>query len=401
MICDLPKPRTFAGNALDTSLRHLAHVPTPGDHYSPATGSAIMTITYELNREHARRGGGSTVLISRGARFEYPIGERVEIAPGSYPNRWQRGLDSVTAAVGGSRRFGEGVYRPAAEALDRDFRGVLIVWNCAAPVQLLRRAYPKAHLCLYAQNEIFRSYGPGELRRVLGAADTVLCCSEFIAEGIRQRAGDGDGKVFAVVNGVDTQRFVPATRKRVNEVPVVLFVGRVVPEKGTDVLLKAAAKVYSGERRFVIRVVGSRGFSAEEPLSAYEQELRRLAEALPGAAQFQRFVDRHRVLEEYQAADVFCAPSNWDEPCSLTVPEAMACGLPTIASRRGCIPEVAGDGALLFDPSNIDELAEHLAHLTDDESARADWGARARTRAEQISWSAQYDAILEVLERRR
>jgi glycosyltransferase involved in cell wall biosynthesis len=144
--------------------------------------------------------------------------------------------------------------------------------------------------------------------------------------------------------------------------------------------------------------VGSRGFSATDPLSSYELRLRDLAEPIAEAVEFQPFVDRRAVIEEYGRASIFCAPSNWDEPCSLTVPEALACGLPTIAARRGGIPEVGGDAVLYFRPPSVDEFAERLAYLIDDEAARAEWGRRAREHAISLSWSRQYQKLRAALE---
>jgi glycosyltransferase involved in cell wall biosynthesis len=108
------------------------------------------------------------------------------------------------------------------------------------------------------------------------------------------------------------------------------------------------------------------------------------------SVEFLPFVDRHKILPIYQSASIFCAPSNWNEPCTLTIPEAMACGAPTIASRRGGIPEMAGTAALYFDAPNVDQLAELLAHLIDDEKARREWSLKARVRAEECDWSHRY-----------
>jgi glycosyltransferase involved in cell wall biosynthesis len=163
----------------------------------------------------------------------------------------------------------------------------------------------------------------------------------------------------------------------------------VIPEKGAHLLIEAALRLYKS-RRFKLRIVGSSGFCATDPLSGYEIELRKLAAPLGSAVEFAAFVDRHAVLREYQAASIFCVPSNWDEPVSLTVSEAMACGVATIAARRGGIPEAGGDAVLYFSPPDVNELSKRLAYLIDDESARGQWGAKGRSRALSISWEQQY-----------
>src|SRR5205823_3405423 len=93
---------------------------------------------------------------------------------------------------------------------------------------------------------------------------------------------------------------------------------------------------------------------------------------------------------EFHAADIFCVPSNWDDPCPLTVAEGLAAGLPMVVSSRGGIPEVAGNAALYFAPPNIVELAARLATFLDDPSQRREYATRARRRAGEITWDQQY-----------
>jgi glycosyltransferase involved in cell wall biosynthesis len=179
---------------------------------------------------------------------------------------------------------------------------------------------------------------------------------------------------------------------------VVLFVGRVTPQKSPDLLIRAAAKILSPRRRFKLRIVGNSGFSAADPLTPYEQEIRKLAAPLGEAVEFQSFVDRAGVSRELDAASIYCVPSNWDDPCPLTVPEGLASGLPCIVSRRGGIPEEAADAALYFNPPNVDALANRLVYLLDDPAARSEWGQRARARALQITWENQYRLLRQFVE---
>lgn len=375
------------------------HVPTPGDHYSAATGSAIMTIVYELARRHAERGGRTQVIVGRETRHDYPLGECVEVDFLPLPTRRQKVIDAASGALGGRRRFAERTYRPAVTAIDPRFEGPVFVHNNAAPLPLIHAERGRAQLCLYVNNVLFRSYGRREARRTVAAADRVICVSQFIADDLTRRIGRPAPNIRVVHNGADTERFRPRAGGLPGGDPVVLFVGRIVPYKGVDLLLRAAARIAGGGRRFKVRVVGSFEFSSTSALSPYELELRRLAAPLGEAVEFQPFVDRAAIITEYQSASVFCAPSNWDDPCPLTVAEALACGLPTVASRRGGIPEVAGDAALLFDPPDVDALAELLAHLIDDAAERARWGLRARARAEEFSWERQYVKLRDALER--
>jgi glycosyltransferase involved in cell wall biosynthesis len=229
------------------------------------------------------------------------------------------------------------------------------------------------------------------------AADLVLFNCDFLANEIRARLKRGHEKLRVVHNGVDTKRFVPRSDLAPKDEVVILFVARMVPTKGADLLIRAARKIHGKTRRFKLRIVGRETFDVNFPLSPFELEVRKLAEPLGDCVEFIPFLDRHKILPVYQSASIFCAPSNYDEPCTLALPEAMSCGVASIASRRGGIPEVGRDAIHYFDPPEIDELAEHLAYLIEDEEARIEWGRRARAQAEAMDWAIQYRTLIKAI----
>ena len=374
-------------------LNTLVHVPTPGDHYSGSSGSAIMTIAYELNRQHVRAGLDCAVIVGNGTRADYPVGEVIRVPYAPRPNRLRKIADIAMGRSGFRRPFISGVYGPANTALSPDFNGVLIVHNGPAALRGFRIAYPKARICLYCHNYLFRTYSTSEMVRVLKDADHIVCVSNSLATQVRGKLGYEDPRIVVVLNGVDTERFVSAPTPAESAVPVILFVGRVLPIKGPDLLIRAIAKIADGTRRFKLRIVGSDNFTVNDAITPYERELRELARPVADYIEFVPFVDRDEVVRQYQSASVFCAPSNWDEPCSLTVPEAMACGLPTVASNRGGLTEVGAKAVLYFTPPNVDELAGQLAYLIDNPAIRASMRTRARKQAEMISWAVQYRVL--------
>ena len=104
----------------------------------------------------------------------------------------------------------------------------------------IKKSHPGARVCLYAVNALFNTYSNAEVRRFVRTADRVICCSQFIADDINNRLGSPSPKVKVVHNGVNTEHFVPGSLHDNGEVPVILFIGRIVPQKGPDLLLKAA-----------------------------------------------------------------------------------------------------------------------------------------------------------------
>ncbi|OGO05361.1 MAG: hypothetical protein A2Y73_04860 [Chloroflexi bacterium RBG_13_56_8] len=87
----------------------------------------------------------------------------------------------------------------------------------------------------------------------------------------------------------------------------------------------------------------------------------------------------------YNAAAVCVYPSLY-EGFGLPVLEAMACGCPVITSNVSSLPEVAGEAAILVDPYSVDELANAIQKLLDDESLAGDLRQRGLTRARLFSW---------------
>ncbi|MDP9173946.1 MAG: glycosyltransferase family 4 protein [Planctomycetota bacterium] len=385
-------------SARSTAL-HLVHVPTPGDHFSAATGSAVMTVIYEFSRCHAAAGGETTLIVGDKTRHDYPIGKHLEFDDKPLPDNRRKAIDAAMGRLGFQRPFIRRLYRPAMETLPTDFQGTILLHNAAAVVRLFKDRFPRSRICLWPHNDLFSTYSNREVRRTIDAVDGVIAVSRYIADGIERRLGYSSAKIVVVNNGADTERFRPRRGPLPAGDPIVLFVGRVTQPKAPDLIIRAAAKLLNEKRRFIVRIVGNNGFSASDPLTPYELDLRKLAAPLGSAVQFQPFVDRTRVMEEFAAASVYCVPSNWDDPCPLTVPEGLASGLPSIVSRRGGIPEMAGNAALYFSPPNVDELAERMALLLDDPDERARWAQKARARALEITWENQYQLLRRELDR--
>ena len=146
--------------------------------------------------------------------------------------------------------------------------------------------------------------------------------------------------------------------------------------------------------------MGRPGFAADAPLSDHERELRELAAASAVPVHFKTFVARASLPALLRTADVFVVPSRWPDPSPLTVGEALATGLPVIASRIGGIPEALGSAGILVPPDDPTALAVALRELIDDSGRRAVLAAAARKRALERDWSwswRQLEAVLRAM----
>lgn len=349
-----------------------------------------MTVIYELARRHARSGGDTFVVVDARARADYPAGRVIPVdAPGVWPGRTARLSDVALGAVGFARRATHRQWRPyidIASAIDASIDFVHNGPVAASELAKRRLTY------LWAHNRLFRTYTRAELARRTIALAGVIAVSEYLAGTIEQRLAPlrRHPPVHVVRNGVDSDLFRPGRRSE--DPPIVLFLGRMIPEKGPDRLLRAANRILSRGRRFHVLIVGSAGFSAMAPLTNYERELRRLAAPIAEHVTFQPFLPRPDIPALYQKASIFCAPSSWDDPCPLTVGEAMASGLAVVTTRRGGIPEIGGD-AVTYAGSDA-ELELALVSLLEDDGRRQERADAARRRAvTTLSWETSYRSL--------
>ncbi|MBN6051719.1 glycosyltransferase family 4 protein, partial [Nonomuraea sp. RK-328] len=370
-----------------------AHVLPPGEVYSPASGGSLGTVAAELTREHARH-GGATVIVAGGGAEHAASGVRLLTydAPGETLGEQERREDDEAAARGEPRAHYARFVRPALEALPPGFGGPVVLHNAVAAVPELRRLRPRARVCLYLHADMFRSFPAAERARVVAEADLVVCVSRFVAERFLDGTGLPLSAVAVVLNGHDPARFRPASRPP-GEVPVVLFTGRLAPEKGPMALINACVELARAGAEFRLRVVGNAELHASSAPDRFERQVKHRASLLGDRVEFSPFVDRAAIGEVYREADVLCVPSLCEDASPLVLTEGLASGLACLASARGGVPEVGRDAVRYFDYRRPGDLARQLGRLLREPALRAGLGRRALRRARDLTWESRYRAL--------
>jgi glycosyltransferase involved in cell wall biosynthesis len=193
-----------------------------------------------------------------------------------------------------------------------------------------------------------------------------ICVSRFVRDRFVELGGD-PARTVVVHNGIDVADYPAgdigrraAARAELGLSPdpfIVMFFGRVVPEKGLHVLVEAMTRMGAGPPSVELLVVGP------QPDADYAGQTFGAA----GGLTVHQLAMRSDVVTPLHAADVVVVPSVWEEPFGRTVIEAMSTGRPVVASAVGGIPEVlSGDFArFLTPPGDVGALAATLGAVRD------------------------------------
>jgi phosphatidylinositol alpha-1,6-mannosyltransferase len=228
------------------------------------------------------------------------------------------------------------------------------------------------------------------LAHVLRNARHVIAAGGYPAAEAEQAAG-GPLPITIVPPGVDVERFHPLTAaeraaaRRHFGLPIdaelVVGISRLVPRKGFDVAIRAAAQLRRARPRLVLAISGG---GRDEP------RLRRLAAELDAPVRFLGRVPNDDLPRLYGCADVYTmlCRNRWggleQEGFGIVFVEAAACGVPQVAGDSGGAAEAVVDGhtgIVVREPERVDEVVAALVRLLDDDELRTAMGIAARERA--------------------
>jgi D-inositol-3-phosphate glycosyltransferase len=229
--------------------------------------------------------------------------------------------------------------------------------------------------------------------RIAARADRIVASTLVERADLAWHLGAEPGRVTVIPCGVDVELFRPRAvaparaRLGLDAEHVLLFVGRLTPIKGLETLLRALALLRSdglAAARLTLLVVG--GTKGDEAVSGH---LRRLAHELGVGAwvDFRGPQPQDALPDYYAAADLCLMPSRY-ESFGMVALEAMASGVPVIASRAGGLAVTVQDGATgrLVPEGDVAALARAVAGLLADEPARGALGTRAVEWARRFAW---------------
>jgi glycosyltransferase involved in cell wall biosynthesis len=237
------------------------------------------------------------------------------------------------------------------------------------------------------------------VNKLLSYADVTISPSEcYIGES--KFLGKYRDKVVVIPYGMNVEEFAISYTKEESREKlglsrnknIILFVGVLGSHKGPDILIKAMQKIIKSVSDVKLVFVG-RGPLREE-LEIMSKKI-----GINEHVKFTGFIgSTFKKMLYYKSADIFVLPSTMrHESCGIVNLEAMACGVPIVASKIGGVPDVVKDGenGLLVPPKDSEALADAIIYLLENEDVRDKMGKNGRKRVKGYSW----EKIVEMTEK--
>jgi glycosyltransferase involved in cell wall biosynthesis len=249
-------------------------------------------------------------------------------------------------------------------------------YNVATWLALRAARRQQAKTLFFSWQNILRNY-PFPFswmeRAALSTVDHAIVGTQSAAEVWHQKGYDGPLSVIPQF-GVDPDIFYPPNNKSVQS-PTIAYIGRLVAEKGIDVFLSALGELKSLEWQG--KIIGD---------GPERQQLKQLAQqlGLTRRLEFIQWLPSVEMPDTYRQLDLLVVPSrtrsNWKEQFGRVLTEAMASEVAVIGSDSGAIPDVIGEGGLVFPEDNMVALAQRLRQLLENPDQRRELGQQGRQR---------------------
>jgi glycosyltransferase involved in cell wall biosynthesis len=230
------------------------------------------------------------------------------------------------------------------------------------------------------------------LRRALRTADAIVTPSRFTADELIRLTSAERSRIHVTplapalpVNGAEVE---PVLARYKIRSPYILYNGTLEPRKNVVRLVRAYRRIVRGGAHHALVLAGALGWRPDDLL-------REIRGAPPGRVVLTGHVPERDLDALFRGASAFVYPS-LSEGFGLPVLDAMARGIPCVVSAASSLPEVAGDAAILVDPTSTPALAEALRSVLEDEGLAARLAEAGSARAATYSWRRTAESTLAV-----
>lgn len=227
-------------------------------------------------------------------------------------------------------------------------------------------------------------------------ATHLIAVSKWTKKELVRHLGADPAKISVIYEGV-TADYAKGAAKNAKKVKkkykimgdYILFVGTIQPRKNLERLIEAFASL--SDLKISLVIAGSLGWMYDKILAAPRRF------GVSKQVRFLGFVPEADLPSLYTGALVFCLPS-LVEGFGLPVLEAMACGVPVLAARAGALPELVGEAGLLVNPKKVQDIAEALRLLIENQELREGLREKGYRQVKKFSWEKTAEKTIKVFE---
>lgn len=241
-------------------------------------------------------------------------------------------------------------------------------------------------------------------REWLDNADGVIAISDYIRRQVLQVKSNMPVRI--AYNGILFEHFSQATPFARADMGftsddfVMVYCGRVIPEKGIEQVIEAMLMLTQQQVDVKLLVIGSSFYGTDKRVDAYVAKMQQLAAPVKERIQFTGYIPYDQIPCYLKSCDIAVLPSLCEEAFGLTMLESMACGLPVITTNAGGIPEVCEGISIVLQRDELlsANIAASVRTLKEDENKRNDLKKKALERSQSFSLERYTASMFEALE---
>ncbi|MDI2112156.1 glycosyltransferase family 4 protein [Commensalibacter nepenthis] len=270
-------------------------------------------------------------------------------------------------------------YRHGVAGFVKKYRPCLIeIHNRPEIALFIAQRFPRIPVTLTLHNDplLMRGLKTSIERKKMLRKVHVVAVSQWVKD--RFLSHHVTGNVTILPNMIDFQEipaYVPITERQ----RTILFVGRVVADKGADLFVQICEQFLQIDPTWTVEMIGADRFDVNSPQTPFIQQLKQQIKSKQ--IYMTGYLPYDQVLQKMAHASAVIMPSRWSEPFGMTALEAMACGTPLLVSSVGALPQIVGQGGVFIDPKKTEQAAIMLSKLLNDIQLQQELSTKARQQA--------------------
>lgn len=287
--------------------------------------------------------------------------------------------------------------------LQNDYDRVVVVTNSTLFLIFKNKKVAEKYkdkVVYYLHNEVRTLF---ECKKEVASIRSFIGISDFVNNSFRKLVPQlRDNQCYVLKNGIDTEKFQKINEEKIAEYRgkfeinendfIVIFVGRLVEEKGALETIKAVKSCK--DENIKLLIVGA-SFYSSDVIDDYTLKLQKEAKSIKDKIIFTGYIDYDEMPSIYRMGDVAVLPSIWNEPAGMTMVEAVVSGLPLITTNSGGISEyIPKELAIILDRDN--KLVENIASAINEKKFKSNESVRTKL-CEELCLENYYKNFMELL----